>query len=59
MVSSNRDENIAEILCDIYNKVGLEGAISIQQGNGVSFKTTVEYVEGISFESGFLSPYFA
>lgn len=59
LVSSNQDEHIANILTDIYTKVGLTGAISIQDGDGISFAPEVQFVEGISFDSGFLSPYFA
>ena len=59
MVSSNQDHNIADVITEIYNKVGLNGAISIYEGSGFSRDTKVEYVQGLSFDSGFLSPYFA
>lgn len=50
---------MANIICDIYQKIGLNGAISVQEGDGISRDTQVEYVQGLSFDSGFLSPYFA
>ena len=59
MVSSNHDEDIAECLVEIYEKVGLKGAVSIQDGDGVSRKTRVDFVSGLSIDQGFLSPYFA
>ena len=59
LVSSNQDESIANIITDIYEKVGLNGAISIQQGEGYTRESQVEYVQGLQFDAGFLSPYFA
>ena len=37
----------------------MNGAISIQEGNGYSRESQLEFVKGLSFDSGFLSPYFA
>ena len=59
MVSSNQDANIANVIEDIYVKVGLKGAVSIHEGSGFTRDVTVEYVNGMSFDQGFLSPYFA
>jgi len=59
LVSSNQDHNIADIIQDIYETVGLKGAISILDGDGYQRKSVVEYVEGLSIDSGFLSPYFS
>ena len=58
-VSSNHDEEITSIIVDIYSKIGLQGAISIEQGDGISRESTVEFIDGLKIESGFLSPYFA
>lgn len=59
MVSSNQDNEIANAIEDIYNTVEFKGAISIQDGDGTSTKIKVDYVHGLSVQSGFLSPYFA
>ena len=59
MVSSNGDEAISSIIREIYQTIGLRGAISIQDGDAISRETRVEYKMGMSFDSGFLSPYFA
>jgi len=59
MQSSNADNDIAEALLSIYNKIGLNGAISIQEGPGISRHTEVEFVSGLQIASGYLSPYFA
>ena len=59
LVSSNQDQSITDVILDIYNKVGLRGAISIQDGSGFTRNTQVEYIGGLSIDSGFLSPYFA
>jgi len=56
--SSNGDHHIATAIRDIYTKVGLNGAISVEDGPGVR-ETTVEHISGLKIESGFLSPYFA
>lgn len=57
--SSNYDDFIAKCILEIYQKVGLNGAISIQEGNGFSAETVVEFQSGLQIDSGYLSPYFA
>ena len=60
MISSNHDSNIADVICEIYEKVGgLEGAVSVEKGEGIFKETQVEYLQGLSIDQGFLSPYFA
>lgn len=59
LVSSNNDKDIADVLASIYTKVGLSGAVSIQDGDGTHRKTKVNFVQGLQIDSGFLSPYFA
>ena len=44
LISSNQDHNIADVITEIYNRVGLNGAISIQEGSGFTRDTQVEYV---------------
>ena len=56
-ISSNGDRQLADLITEVYLKVGIEGTISIQEGRGQQ-KTEVQYMEGYSLESGFLSPYF-
>jgi chaperonin GroEL len=55
-ISANNDRSIGELLADAINKVGREGAISIEDGSGLV--SVLEVVEGMQFDHGFLSPYF-
>ena len=60
MIASNSDEQIADLLVEIYEKEDL-GMESISIGNATdcySLKPNLEIIEGYSFDSGFLSPYF-
>eukprot|EP00347_Sterkiella_histriomuscorum_P020379 403338030 len=57
-ISSNGDSEMADQITQIHQKIGLEGAISIQEGKG-HIKTEVKYIDGYSLDSGYLSPYFA
>ena len=59
MVSSNYDNEIANAIEDIYKTMEFKGAISIQDGDGISRNIKLEYVSGLSIQSGFLSPYFS
>ncbi len=55
-ISANNDSSIGELLAHAIDKVGREGAISIEDGSGLS--SELEVVEGLQFDRGFLSPYF-
>lgn len=55
-ISANNDATIGALVADAIEKVGREGAISIQDGSGLV--SVLEVVEGLQFDRGFLSPYF-
>jgi chaperonin GroEL len=55
-ISANNDRSIGDLLAAAIEKVGREGAISIEDGSGLV--SELEVVEGLQFDRGFLSPYF-
>lgn len=55
-ISAHNDSSIGELVADAVEKVGQEGVISVEEAKAT--ETTLEVVEGMQFDRGFLSPYF-
>jgi chaperonin GroEL len=56
IISANGDETIGNILAEAMEKVGKEGVITVEEAKGL--ETTLEVVEGMQFDRGYISPYF-
>ncbi|MFQ5965061.1 MAG: chaperonin GroEL [Candidatus Scalinduaceae bacterium] len=55
-ISANNDSSIGNLLADAMDKVGKDGVITVEEAK--SIKTTLDVVEGMQFDKGFVSPYF-
>jgi chaperonin GroEL len=56
-ISTNNDKELGEMIGGVFEKVGGEGVITVEEAKG--FKDEVEYTEGMEFDNGYVSPYFA
>ena len=56
IISANGDETIGNLLAEAMEKVGKEGVITVEEAK--SMETTLDFVEGMQFDRGYLSPYF-
>jgi chaperonin GroEL len=55
-ISANNDETIGKLIAEAFSKVGKEGVITVEEAKGTD--TTVDVVEGMQFDRGYISPYF-
>ncbi len=57
MISSNSDEEVAELVSEAFKEVGLEGIVTVEESK--SLESSVEFTEGFNFSSGYINPWFS
>jgi chaperonin GroEL len=55
-ISANNDPEVGELIGEVMEKVGKDGVITVEESKGI--RTETEYVEGMNFDRGYISPYF-
>ena len=55
--SANGDKDIGRLIAEILNKVGEKGSVTVSDGKTLQHE--IEYIEGMKYDQGFVSPYFA
>jgi chaperonin GroEL len=55
-ISANNDPTVGKLMADAFEKVGKDGVITIEEGK--TSETTLDFVEGMQFDKGYISPYF-